>query len=366
MPPGAVPTIAAAVVSVLIPLLFLYVVRRLDLYASTDHRAVALCIGWGIASFGIAYAVNGAALGVLARAVVIVAVAPVAEELVKAVVLVDQVRRPSFTYFVDGAILGFAAGTGFAMIENLVYLLGAPAADGLGLSINRVFGASLMHGTACALVGVALGRWRFGRDARRAVALAGGLAAAIVLHVAFNGWTAAVDVLSPAVRVYGAIGLGLCGVAAVAAMIVQGLHEERSWLRQALAPDVGVTEAEAGAVQRLRQVRTLLAPVEAHFGAARAVEVGDLLRLQARFGLKRQAAALAPAGALKERLEVEAAALQRAMDEAQRAIGVYVMAYVRAVWPTVDDTLWARLDEAVAATDGGADNLWDTLDERAQ
>ena len=109
----------------------------------------------------------------LARAGGIVAGDPGVEELVKAVVLVDQVRRPSFTYFVDGAILGFAAGTGFAMIENLVYLLGAPAADGLGLSINRVFGASLMHGTACALVGVALWRGRFGRYARRAVALGG-------------------------------------------------------------------------------------------------------------------------------------------------------------------------------------------------
>ncbi|MFN8423758.1 MAG: hypothetical protein U0470_10395 [Anaerolineae bacterium] len=58
---------------------------------------------------------------------------------------------------------------------------------------------------------------------------------------------------------------------------------------------------------------------------------------------------MAPEGPLKRALAAEADALRGAMAGRQRAIGLYVMSYVRAVWPAADDTLWARLDQAVAA-----------------
>jgi protease PrsW len=356
-------TLAAAAVAVAVPLAFLFLVRRLDLYGSAGPAAVTLCVWWGLAAFVLAFAVNSLAARWLPMVVVITVVAPVVEELAKALVLVDRVRRPSFTYFVDGAVLGFAAGTGFAVLENLVYLARSPGLAGLGLSVNRALSTSLMHGTACALVGVALGRFRFGRGAARALSLAAGLAAAMALHWAFNNWLR--RELDPAAVLVGAIALAATGLAVVALLILHGLREERAWLRSALDLDVGVSPAEAWAVQGLRQARTMLAPVGAHFGRARQAEVAELLRLQARLGLKRQAAALAPPGPLRDGLSAEVTALRAAADARRRAIGVYVMAYVRTVWPEPGDSLWARLDEAVAAGPAGGHNVWALLGARA-
>src|SRR5262249_19828787 len=154
------------------------------------------------------------------------------EEVLKASGLVIAVRRPDFTYFVDGAICGFAAGTAFAVLEGLFYLKHAGPGNGMGLSVNRAFSTSLMHGTSCALVGVALGRLRFGRGAQRFVALLVGLAAAMVVHMSYNrivGGAVPPDWVVPAAIAWGAFGVG-----AVAGMILWGLREERAWLAEQL------------------------------------------------------------------------------------------------------------------------------------
>ena len=49
-------------------------------------------------------------------------VAPVIEELLKALVIVLLVRANRIGFLVDAAILGFAVGTGFALVENLYFL----------------------------------------------------------------------------------------------------------------------------------------------------------------------------------------------------------------------------------------------------
>ncbi len=356
--------LAAAAVSVLVPLAFLYLVRRLDLYASSDPRAVVLCLAWGMAAIVPAFLLNSLAAGVIGLATVVVLVAPVVEELAKSVVLVDQVRRPSFTYFVDGAILGFAAGIGFAIAENLLYLSRAAVGDGLGVSVNRVLSTTLMHATACALVGVALGRYRFGHGATRAVSLGVGLVAAMSLHLAFNNWVERNP--DPVVALAGAIVLGAGGLALVGLLIAQGLREEREWLRQTLGLDAGVSPAEARAVDALRQLDTLLAPVGAHFGPARQAEVAQLLRLQARYGLKRQAATRAAEPQLASQLWAEAEDLRRDMDARRRAVGLYCMAYVRAVWPGLGEAWWDQLAEAAQAEAGMDAGVWLAADERCE
>lgn len=373
---SGLPTAVAAAVSVGIPLVFLYLVRRLDLYGSSARGAVKVCVGWGMIAFAVALGTNSLVKLALVLTYSFTAnfVAPIVEELAKAVALVDQERRPGFTYFVDGAVLGFATGTGFAMVENLYFLADAGVGAGLGLSINRVFSASLMHGTACALVGVAIGRWRFGRGRSRVLALALGLAAAMALHLAYNNWVDPDRAVAGVTLLAGAIALGMGGLVVVALLILQGLREERSWLRTALALDVGVSPAESTAVQGLRRVKTLLAPVGERFGPARQAEVAELLRLQARLGLKRRAAQLAPDGPLRATLDDTVAQLRREVDARQQAIGLYVMAFVRAVWPDPGDSLWVGLDDAVAAMADGVDNaagvdrggsVWTMLASRA-
>src|SRR5256885_757242 len=101
-----------ALVAVLVPLVLLYLIRQLDLYASGSFAAVAGCFVAGLLAFGGALAVNTALLfsGLVAYSMLPLLVAPVVEELLKSAGLIYYVRRRDFTYFVDGAIYGFASG----------------------------------------------------------------------------------------------------------------------------------------------------------------------------------------------------------------------------------------------------------------
>lgn len=153
----------AIMVAVVIPFIFLILVHRLDLYASGSLRTVLICMGWGAVAFFAAYLTNNALLRVVSYGLLITLVAPIVEEVFKSLILVYYVRQPAFTYFVDGAIYGFAVGSAFGMLENLLYISRVSSDSSLILALTRAFSTSLMHGNASALVGIALGRLRFGR-----------------------------------------------------------------------------------------------------------------------------------------------------------------------------------------------------------
>jgi RsiW-degrading membrane proteinase PrsW (M82 family) len=355
--------VAAVAISIAVPLAFLALVRRLDLYASGHFGIVLRCFLWGFVAFVASFATNTLALTWFSIVAVRTAVAPVVEELFKAAPLVYYVRRPDFTYFVDGAIYGFAAGTGFAVLENLFYITTVGSDAGLALSINRAFSTSLMHGTTSALVGVSLGRLRFGRGLARLAALVFGLAMAMALHLTFNNWLVAARTFNLNVLA-GAILLGLGGVAAIALIILQGLREERRWLRDTLKLDVGVSAHEAAVVQELANLDALLAPVEQHFGREKRRQVEEFLRLQARLGLKRKAEQMTPELALRQELAAQIAVLQRQIDHLRREVGVYCMMYVRQILPAAEEPLWARLELGLAETPTTEHNVWGLMGDR--
>jgi len=111
-------------------------------------------------------------------------VAPLLEELMKAAVVGALVHTHRIGFLVDGAILGFAVGAGFGVVENLHYQRIVPDAD-VGTWIVRGFGTAMMHGGATAIYAMAtialLPRVR-----PRLLAFAPGFATAVLLHSAFN------------------------------------------------------------------------------------------------------------------------------------------------------------------------------------
>ena len=217
----------AMIIAIAIPLAFLLLVRRLDLYASGSFAAVLLCMGGGVAAFLAAGQLNGALLPLVGYALIVTLVAPIVEEILKSLLLIYFVQQPEFTYFVDGAIYGFAAGVAFAVVENILYLSQVPTTAATGasviLAVTRAFSTSLMHGSASALVGVALGRFRFGRGRTRFAALLLGWGAAMLLHLAFNNLISRdLGLLTIGL----AITLGLGGVLLNGLLIRWGLREE--------------------------------------------------------------------------------------------------------------------------------------------
>ena len=333
--------IIPAIVAIFIPIGFMYLVRWLDLYASGSFKTVLICFGWGLAAFFLSLQVNNGALSIIRNFNIIATlIAPIVEEILKSLVLVYFVRRPEFTYFVDGAIYGFAAGTGFAVIENLHYLSTGGADSGLLVALSRVFSTSLMHGSASALVGIALGRLRFGRGSRRLLSVLLGWVSAMTVHLTFNNL---VNSQGSMVTLVLLVVIGLGGVGLVAAFIFWGLSEERKWLHDTLKSSVGVSREESSIVQKLEDLNTLLVPIGQHFGEEKRKLVEHLLHLEAQLGLKVKTQSLTPDPKLRESLGTQITDIRQQIDQMQHKIGLSCMTLVRMIIPNDAVSMLERL-----------------------
>ncbi|MEJ2211081.1 MAG: PrsW family intramembrane metalloprotease [Anaerolineae bacterium] len=371
--------IVAGIIAVLLPLVFLYVIYALDLYASGRFRTVVTCFAWGMVAFGLAYVLNTAIktrlledrLGMWSTesmTMTVVLVAPIVEEIVKSLALVYFGRR--LTYFVDGAIYGFAAGIGFSVLENLFYLF-QPAGQSQGalLAVSRSFSTCLMHGSASALVGAAIGRFRYGHGWTRLLSALLGWAAAIALHSGFNR---VVEYWDGTAFLLGAVGLGVGGVVLIALFIRWGLVEERRWIEETLGSKQRVTSKEKALVRELASVQELLKPIEERFGREKTIDVEDFLLKQAQLGIKQKSSQMLTDPRHKSEVEAQIAQLQDDMEALRRKVGIYVMTYVRSIFPPEATLLWSNLQQLVteaqqkAETQAPQFNLWGRLQTEAQ
>ena len=167
-------------------LLFLAGLRLMDSFKLVHARTLALALSLGAAAAGAAYLVNrlGLACGLdldLLRQIV----GPCIEETLKAACLLWFLRGDRVGFLVDAAIVGFAIGTGFSLVENFYYV-GALADPTPALWLARGLGTAVMHGATTAILAIVVKTFddhgsRFGR-----VSLVLALALAIGVHAAFN------------------------------------------------------------------------------------------------------------------------------------------------------------------------------------
>jgi hypothetical protein len=112
-------------------------------------------------------------------------VSPWLEETLKAALIVYLIRTRRAGMIVDAAIYGFAVGTGFAMFENLYYLMTRPETHP-AVQVIRGFGTAIMHGGATAvfaIVSISLAERRPDGWVR---VFGPGLVAAALLHAVYN------------------------------------------------------------------------------------------------------------------------------------------------------------------------------------
>jgi RsiW-degrading membrane proteinase PrsW (M82 family) len=364
-------SLVAYLIAILLPLLFLYVIYALDLYASGSFRIVLACFVWGLVAFALAYGANTAIRDLLLEqalgmdwteslAVTVVMVAPIVEEILKSGAILYLARRAEFTYFVDGAIYGFSAGIAFSILENFFYIAQAGAGQGALLVISRSFSTCLMHGSASALVGIAIGRFRYGHGRTRFLSAILGWGAAIALHAAFNR---VVEYAEGSALLVGAVGLGVGGVLLIALFIRWGLAEEKQWIEETLDMSLRVTSKEKALVRDLGDLGRLLEPVRARFGKERTTLVEQFLLKQAQLGIKQKTLQLADDEALRAGVQGQIDTLREEMEGLRRQVGVYCMTYVRSIFPPDSIVLWTDLERLVqeAQARPAQFNMWGKL-----
>lgn len=357
----------ALLIATLIPILVFYLIRRLDLYQTGQFHYVVICALWGATAVFLATAVNRGVIqqGWVSRLEMVRFTAPFAEELLKVGILLYLVRRPKFTYFVDGAIYGFMVGIGFAVLENWQYIL-ANQSEALQTAIGRVISTNLMHASASALSGIALGWARFERSKpTRLVKGSGGLLAAILLHMIFNnlvtrlnmGW---VIVLAAA--------LGVASAVIIALIIRSGLAEEKKWISEKLGMADRVTVGEAAAVQSLHNLQDILKPITAHFGLEKITQIERMLILQAQLGIRRKTLEAFTDPKMRQGILRQIEETRQEMDKLRRSLGPYIMVYLRTVVPEENNPVWAllanRLSEHLNSSPNSTRSLWATLGQR--
>ncbi len=119
-------------------------------------------------------------------AVMIISLAPVIEEILKMYgVIIISVHRV-FKGTIDGIITGFAVGAGFALMENIFYIVTKVPAYSLDLIAFRAIYNTIAHGAFTAIGGAVLGKIRMTFPKPNILLLFIPIFTAILIHISFN------------------------------------------------------------------------------------------------------------------------------------------------------------------------------------
>ena len=349
------PVIYSVLIASVIPLVFLVLVKWLNFFETHRARLIFLALGWGVVAVGLSYLVNHPLVPIVGRPYIATHTAPPVEEIFKSMILLYLVRRADYTHFVDGAIYGFAAGIGFAVAENMLYLSRLDVDTGLLVSISRAFSSAMMHGSTTAMVGIAIGGFPYTRKVHPMLALAIGWAVAIAAHVTYNHEAlTSTDKTRPFIL----LGIAFASLMLVGSTILWGLHRERRRFRASLGLSAGLSSGEAKLIQRIDDLDDLLAPIEARFGERKGEQVRSVLLLGAQLGMKQDQLKKCPDAELRAELGVEIAEMKRVLKRERRSVGLYAMSYARSILPKTTWSIWARLGQVLEHRMPSAGNMW--------
>jgi hypothetical protein len=287
--------------------------------------------------------------------------APIVEEIFKSLVLLYLVRRADTTFFVDGAVYGFASGIGFAIAENMLYLSRVDMDTGLVLGTTRAFISSVMHGSTSAIVGMAVAGFPLGRVKHPLLAWIVGLAIAIGIHTVFNN-TAFHHFVFGQTGLLVLAAIAFTALLLVATAILWGLRLERRRLRKSLGVQAGGSRGgEAMLVQRIDDLDDLLAPVEERFGEIKREQVASVLLLGAQLAMKQDLLRKTKDPELRAELAVQIPEMKQGLKLLRHEVGMYIMSYVRSIMPRTTWSLWARLEQILTKIETPRTNLWDAF-----
>ncbi len=215
--------------------LFLTVLVFLDSYKLIRFRSLVITVMVGAAAGVVCYFINSGLIAteIVSGSLYSKLIAPFVEEMAKGLYLFLLIKRQKIGFMVDAGIFGFAAGAGFAAVENIEYIVHLQQYD-LLLWIMRGFGTAVMHGgTTCMLAIIT--KNLSDRSSRVGIHhLLPGFAVAVTVHSFFN-------FLIIDVRLFIVMQLILLP-ALIMLVFFRSEHILRYWLEVGLDTDVAMLE----------------------------------------------------------------------------------------------------------------------------
>lgn len=187
MPQNILLSVLKILISLLPVLLYLLVLVFMDSYKLVRLRTLIIAILGGAAAAGASYFLNSELIKLFHGNFATYSryVSPLIEESLKALVVLGFFQAQRIGFLVDAAVLGFAAGAGFSLFENIYYLNATPETNLVNWAI-RGFGTAMMHGGTTAIF-AAVTKSVSDRHSKNAwISVLPGLAGAYALHSAFN------------------------------------------------------------------------------------------------------------------------------------------------------------------------------------
>ncbi len=270
-----------------VPVLFFVTeLRLLDSYKLVCRSAAITSIVWGGAA---AVACLSIHQSLLASELVDLQtagryIAPVTEETLKALFAVILIARRRIGFSVDAVIHGFAIGTGFALVENAVYLRSLGEAS-IVLWTVRGFGTAVLHGATTAIFAMISRTLVESGRVRQALAFAPGWLAAVLIHAVFNR-----ALISPIAMT---LALFVAAPALVLLVFRRSERATREWLGPGLDLDVELLDLLRS--ERFDQTRSglYLRELRDHFPAPTVADMVCLLRLRIELSIQAKALLLA-------------------------------------------------------------------------
>jgi RsiW-degrading membrane proteinase PrsW (M82 family) len=323
-------TAALAPVLCLLALLIL-----MDSFKLVPIRFVFQALGAGIVAAGIALFVNvhlidnvGVPIPVVTRAI-----APVVEELLKLLFVIYAVRFRKVGFPVDAAIVGFAVGTGFALIENAYYLLAMPSA-GVSLWLIRGFGAAVLHGATTGIAAI-IAQSLAGRRAGQGIGVfVPGALAAIALHAVYNQF-----VLPPVVAT-----LALFAVLPPMVMMTFDRSERatREWMSAGLDLDVELLKLVLSDDFGQTRLGAYLEELRSRFPGPVVADMFCLMRLELELGIRAKGMLMAREAGLDVPMDDDLVAGLAEVRYLEKAIGPTGMMALTPLQVSSDRDAWHK------------------------
>jgi protease PrsW len=260
-------------------------------------------------------------------------VSPLTEEAAKALFIAFLLWRRRVGFLVDAAVLGFAVGTGFAIVENMLYLRDMWNAP-LLLWIVRGLGTAVLHGATTAIAAM-LAKTVVDRHRQWvAIAILPGWLAAAAIHSAYNHL-----LVSPVV----ATALLLI-VLPLIVMAVFDRSEQatREWVGAGLDLDLELLDLVLSEHFQATRLGTYLRELRSRFEGPVVADMFCLLRLELELSVQAKARIMARNAGLEMPVDDD---LHEALAEREflrRSIGATGLLALKPLQVTSDRDDWHR------------------------